>query len=289
MGALSELPFVSIVVPSRPGSTVLDDCLDSLRALDYPADRHEVLVTDGSRGANEARNAGVAAARGELVLFIDDDTIVPPGWARAYAAAAARHPYADCLGGAVRARFDSPPPRTCPDHELAGTVLDHGPDEHEIGEAWGGNMAVRRRAFERAGPFRAGLRVQQDWEWQRRLLAAGGRVVYVPDAWLWHRRQRSDLRVAGMVREHFLRGWTKARLGQPVPRRVVAPRAASTALHGARARCVRGLTETARDLGMLCGSFARNSSTRAASASGSPAAAATGTSTAGGSSGDACR
>jgi GT2 family glycosyltransferase len=105
------------------------------------------------------------------------------------------------------------------------------------------------------GPFREGLRRHQDWEWEQRLLRAGGRIVHVPDAWLWHRRGRSDLRVTRLAREFFLRGYTKATLGFPIDRRRVATRAAESLGHALRARCTRGLTEAARDAGLLWGAL----------------------------------
>jgi hypothetical protein len=107
------------------------------------------------------------------------------------------------------------------------------------------------------GPFREGLRCHQEWEWQQRYLRAGGRLAYVSDAWLWHRRGRADLRVATLLREFFLRGWTKASLGFAVDSRRTRRRALENLRHGLEARCVRGLEEAARDAGLLCGALVR--------------------------------
>ncbi len=94
---------------------------------------------------------------------------------------------------------------------MSGTSLDEGPHDKEFIEVWGCNMAVSRDALERVGPFREGLRIQQEWEWQRRLLAAGGRTFYVADAWLHHRRLADDMRPIRLMRDSFTRGW---RLGR---------------------------------------------------------------------------
>jgi hypothetical protein len=77
----------------------------------------------------------------------------------------------------------------------------------------------------------------------------------VPDAWLWHRRQPADLRVHRLLGEFFLRGYTKASLGHPVRRRRLLSRACRNLGHGMRERCVRGLTEAARDTGLVYGSL----------------------------------
>lgn len=126
-----------------------------------------------------------------------------------------------------------------------------------MGEVWGCNMALRRTALDRIGGFRAGLRLQQEWEWEQRLLAQGGRIVYLPDAWLWHRRLASDLRLGRLAREYFLRGYRKGLLGQPISPAVLAGHAAASLAHGLRSRCSYGLTQAARECGLVCGELAR--------------------------------
>ena len=52
-------------------------------------------------GLSQARNTGVAAARNDVVLFIDDDAVAPRGWVAAHLAAYARDPSVDAVGGPV--------------------------------------------------------------------------------------------------------------------------------------------------------------------------------------------
>jgi glycosyltransferase involved in cell wall biosynthesis len=91
-------PLVSVVVPVRNGERFLGEALDSVLAQDY--EPVELIVVDdgstdgsgdiaGARGAHvirqeggglaAARNAGLAAAQGELVAFIDADDVWLPG------------------------------------------------------------------------------------------------------------------------------------------------------------------------------------------------------------------
>jgi GT2 family glycosyltransferase len=260
---------------------MLEQCLERLVAQDYPIDRYEVIVVENGverptldigafaakgapvirlltsrpRDANTARNTGIAAGAGDPIVLIDDDSMAPPSWLRALVQGAMRHPDAGCLGGPVLACYASSPPRTCAAHELAGASLDEGSKEREIGEVWGCNMAVRRFAIDKAGPFREGLRFSQEWEWQHRLRLEGGTIVYVPDAGLEHLRHGSDLRLRSLVRQHAWRGWFIAgelrSSGEldPGAARIALARSGRSLAHGLSARCCRGLTDSAREAG----------------------------------------
>jgi glycosyltransferase involved in cell wall biosynthesis len=274
-------PLVSVVVPTANRLEPLRRCLDSLRAQEYPQDRFEIVVvhngehrdsirarledeagpavrhlTLAGADANAARNFGISAARGDPICLVDDDVVAPGPWLRALVEGLLRHTEADCAGGPVRPLFDRAPPRTCDRHELRSEVLDEGDREGQVGEVWGGNMAVRRAAIARVGPFRPGLARSQEWEWQQRLLAAGGSIVYVPDAGLLHVRSAADVALGTLVRETFLRGYLVGRL-RPRKRAWLLPARAATALsHAARRRCTVGLTDAARRVGELCGTVA---------------------------------
>ena len=210
-------------------------------------------MIDGLPDANAARNAGAARARGDLIVFIDDDVLLPPGWLRALADGAERWPRVDCFGGPVRPIFESEPRRMCTAHGPAGGRFDEGLDEKPVREVWGGNMAIRRSALGRVGPFREGLRVHQEWEWQLRLRAGGGSIVYLPGAWLWHRHRLARLQFGAMLRDSFVRGYVRASLDPEVTLAYVARRTARWLSHAGAARCARGVTETARSAGLLSG------------------------------------
>jgi glycosyltransferase involved in cell wall biosynthesis len=220
-------PVVSVVVPTRDRVGYLDVTLRALAAQDIAGPYELIVVDDGAgdgtaelaervgarlvrparRGPNSARNAGIEVAVAELVAFVDDDTHAPPGWLRAIVEGAARHPEADAFGGPIRARLEGPAPRTCGREGPPITSLDLGPADREVELVWSANMAVRRTAFERVGPFDERFSTGGDEEeWLRRLRSAGGRVVYLASAGLDHRRAGDDARLRSLMRAAYGRG-----------------------------------------------------------------------------------
>jgi glycosyltransferase involved in cell wall biosynthesis len=167
------------------------------------------LVRHGERRSlNAARNTGLREAGGELIAFVDDDVFVPPGWLDALAEGARRHPDADAFGGPIRARFEGHAPRGCGREDPPITTLDLGAEDAEAEMVWGANFAVRRSAADRIGEFDESFdRGHGDEEeWLMRLRAAGGRIVYLADAGLDHRRAAGDSGLGSLARAAYHRG-----------------------------------------------------------------------------------
>jgi GT2 family glycosyltransferase len=127
-GALDrDLPSISVVIPTLlERADCLQACLKSLVDLDYPdyevivvdnrpagADRIELpgvrLVRETRPGNSAARNHGLAAAKGEIIAFTDDDVEVDRGWLRAIASRFTQHPEEACVTGlALPAELETP-------------------------------------------------------------------------------------------------------------------------------------------------------------------------------------
>ena len=219
---------MSVVVPTKDRPDYLEVTLRSLRDQDLP-DPYEVIVVDdgndpgtravahtagarllrprGGRGPNTARNTGIEDAEADLIALVDDDVFAPRGWLRALVEGAARRPEADAFGGPIRARFEGPAPRSCGREEPPITSLDLGPEDREVELVWSANMLLRRSAWERVGPLDQRFSTGGDEEeWLRRLHAAGGRVVYLAEAGLDHRRAGDDARLRSLMRAAYHRG-----------------------------------------------------------------------------------
>jgi GT2 family glycosyltransferase len=224
-----DLPRVTVVVPTRGRAAYLEVTLDSLRHQRTRTPHELLVVDDGAadatpavaerfgarlvrhgerRNLNVARNTGVREARAELVAFVDDDVFVPPGWLDALVEGAERYPDAEAFGGPIRARLEGKPPRSCGREDPPITALDLGPEDLETEMVWGANFAVRRSAFERIGPFdETRDRLHGDEEdWLLRLRAAGGRIIYLAEAGLDHRRDAEDSTLTALSRVAFERG-----------------------------------------------------------------------------------
>lgn len=270
-------PAISVVIPTRNRAGYLEVALRSLAGQEGGIP-HEVVVVDdrssdetpavaaragvrrvgpGSGGGlNAARNAGVDQTTGSIVAFIDDDVWAPPRWLGALAAGAEAHPEADAFGGPIRARLEGPAPRGCGREAAPITTLDLGAADREAEMVWGANFAVRRSAFERFGRFDDAVGGHGDEEdWLLALRAAGGRIVYLADAGLDHRRAGDDSRLRSLARAAWHRGRaarrTDARRGNAPGAARELRNVAGAGWHTLRRACPQGLIIGAHSAGRL--------------------------------------
>ena len=219
------------------------------------------LSLGAARGINVARNAGVEAARGELICLLDDDVEVWPGWLSALLSAAGACPGHDAFGGPIRPRLEDARLRTCGREPVPITHLDLGPEDRDAEFVWGANFALRRAALERVGGFDPTLTFCGDEEdWQRRLHARGGRVRYVARAGVDHRRAGADARLPALARAAHHRGrharYYDERKGTPPPLARELRVLAGCVWHTGRRGCANGVVLGAMSAGRLRSSLA---------------------------------
>jgi GT2 family glycosyltransferase len=241
---------LSVVIPTRDRPERIARCLETLAAQDIPVgtELDIVVVDDGSEpaleialgaraglppvlclrqaaaGLNAARNRGAAEARSEAIAFLDDDTLVDPGWAQAVLEALAI-PGCDAVGGRVTLALEADAP------VWLTRKLRRYLAEFDLGEEprWlpgepvpvGANCAVTRAALEAAGGFLDGLdRVgasllsNGDTEFFRRLQRRGGRIRYAPAAHVRHCVPAERLTIDFFRRRAYAQGRSDALLAR---------------------------------------------------------------------------
>ncbi len=144
-----------------------------------------------------ARNRGVAAARGDRLLFVDADCRPASGWVERLAAALDRAPVA---GGAVTFPRDRAARRDgrwaladniASFHPLLADRPAEAATQRPLGSL---NLAVRRDAWERVGPFDEELPTSEDHDWVLRARAAGLATAFEPAALVEHAAVRASRR-----------------------------------------------------------------------------------------------
>ena len=208
--SLREWPSVSVIVCTHNGSSTIRDCLEGIEQLDYP-NLEVIVVDDGSKdgtaavaedfdvqlirtanlGLSSARNTGIGAASGEIVAFLDDDSVPDRHWLRYLVSELLENDHAGVGGPNIppsRART-VPEAIACgpggPIHVLlTDKVAEHIP---------GCNMAFWKDALEAVGGFDSRFRVAGDdvdicWRLQEFGLTLG----FSAAAMVWH-RSRSNL------------------------------------------------------------------------------------------------
>lgn len=167
-------PVISVVIATRNRADSLRQRLPKLLALSPGLPWELIVVDNGSSdgtaellagmagrlqavyepepGKSRALNRAITAARGELLVFTDDDVDPQPDWLDQLAAAAARHPDIDGFGGRIRVKTSGVPAWVLRSRlrQLLISAHDYGelerpypPNRFPIGP----NMAVRRRAL----------------------------------------------------------------------------------------------------------------------------------------------
>jgi glycosyltransferase involved in cell wall biosynthesis len=193
---------VSVVVPTRNRPDTLRQALASIRALEADDITFEILVGDNGddprtravctefgakhlpvseAGAGAARNAGLFAATGELIAFLDDDDVWMANHLRPHLAVLDARPEIEAVMARVMAVDDDL-------REIAGpwpwTICAEG-DESVRTMLSGyypqiGATIVRQSVRDEVGAFDVALLGDQDWDWQLRV-ARRRKTAYIAD------------------------------------------------------------------------------------------------------------
>jgi glycosyltransferase involved in cell wall biosynthesis len=212
--------MISLVVPTRNRAAQLARCLEHVRELKDPGEPWELIVvdngsTDGTAqmlrafaasvafpvtcaheprpGVSRARNTGIARARGDIIVFTDDDCYPAPDFLAQVVQRFREFPPISYLGGRVLL------------YDRADAPLSTIPYENRVfieRRTWlpqrfgTGNLAVRREVFERIGGFDpmfgpgSLIPSGEDVEFIARMAMAGFDGAYDPRPVVYHHHGR---------------------------------------------------------------------------------------------------
>ena len=227
-----QWPRVSVIVCTYNGERTIRDCFEHLQRLDYP-DFEVIVVNDGSTdatpqiaddydvylinipngGLSNARNVGLRAATGEVVVYIDDDAYPDPQWLKYLAHVFITTDHA-AVGGPNIPPLDDGSIAECVANSPGGplhVLITDSEAEHIPGC----NMAFRSSALLAIGGFdpqfrSAGDDVDVCW----RLTERGWTIGFHPAAVVWHHRRNS---VRAYWRQQLGYGRAEAMLEQKWP------------------------------------------------------------------------
>ena len=200
----------SIIIPTYNRRDTLRQCLGAAVAQDYP-DYETIVVSDASPdgtggmvresfpqvvyleqakngGPAGARNRGIAQSNGDILLFTDDDCLLPADFLSQLAAGYGQYPQAAGVGGYLEAP-DGLLPHNPYAHYEAYITHHHyraGRDPYLGGmecPAGGTNsMSYRRTVLQTVGHFDQSFPVPggEDTDLKKRVVAAGYQILYIP-------------------------------------------------------------------------------------------------------------
>jgi glycosyltransferase involved in cell wall biosynthesis len=188
----------------------------------WPAGWDVRVVREEKLGLSNARNRAISEARGEYIIFMDDDETADPDWLCAFERLIDAHK-PDAFGGRIKVLFeeDFRPPWLS--DELLGFLGELNRSEDIVPLAdpgtsfYGGNFGFRKTAIEVVGAFDANLGRKgtdntggEEVDFYRRLLASGFKVWWTPEAVIHHRIQAEKLNRRYFLDLHYRQGRMEA-------------------------------------------------------------------------------
>lgn len=218
-----NLPSISVLIAARPGQAEVK-AVAAGQALDYPAGKLEIIVARG-RQPSAQRNAALKAAHGDLIYFLDDDSVAERGNLRRAVGHFTR-PEVVMVGG----------PNLCPPGSpvleqvfalVLASWLAFGPSRARyavVGRARETsekelilcNLLARREALLRLGGFNEALYPNEENALMDELQKSGSKLLYDPEL-LVYRRPRSNLRAFARMLMTYGRGRAEQFRLHPTP------------------------------------------------------------------------
>ncbi len=232
--------MISVVVPAYNAADTIAGCLDALLNQTTPRDQYEIIVVDDgsldrtaevvagyscrgvrlvqqeNQGAAGARNTGAALAQGDLLLFTDSDCAPVPTWIEAFVAAFADPEVMGAKGTYLTRQRGLVPRFMQVEYE---DRYDRYRNRERIDFIDTSSAAYRRDVFVANGGFDTAVRYVEDQEFSFRLAEKGYKLIFVPQAQVYHRHDRDLLEY---IERKFNTGKWKTGVMRRHPDRIVS-------------------------------------------------------------------
>ena len=218
--------MLSIIICTYNRAKYIGPLLDSISKNDYPTSDYEIILvdnncTDNTRGVCEqfvathpeirlryvveteqglsaARNKGIKEAKGEVIIYVDDDALVDTDYIRIYAEHFAAHPETMAAGGPIEPLYETKEPSWMSPYTkaLLTAWMNYGDKVREYPNGrypGGGNAAYRKVVFDKVGLFNTelgrkgtALLASEEKDIFDKMKALGMLVLYLPTPVLHH-------------------------------------------------------------------------------------------------------
>lgn len=204
IGPLLESLAVNILPKSEYEILLVDNnCKDNTRDIcEHFAAAHPDItfryVVEREQGLSAARNCGIREAKGDTIVYVDDDALVDPNYLQDYVNYFVAHPEVMALGGPIEPLYETAEPAWMSPYTkaLLTAWMNYGdkPREYPHGRyPGGGNAAYRKVVFDKVGLFntelgRKGnlLLASEEKDIFDKMQSLGMKVMYIPGPVLHH-------------------------------------------------------------------------------------------------------
>lgn len=218
---------ISAVICTHNRSSMLADCVNSLRQQNIDPENFEILIVDNNStdntkeiatefcknhnnikyffektvGYSAPRNCGWKNASGKIIAYIDDDEIAAPNWIESILNTFQIEEKPDIIGGIYNVKYDETPPEWFTD-SIGGTnekrpkgLLNQRQDCYLAG----GNIALKKEVLEKLNGFSSDfdmkdsfLMMGEDTDICQRAKNAGFKLYYNPEIAIYHRMNSNN-------------------------------------------------------------------------------------------------
>ena len=218
--------MISVIICTYNRDKYIGQLLDSLAKNDYSEKNYEIILVDNNctdntrsiceefaiknaninfcyveeheQGLSAARNKGIKEAKGDIIIYVDDDAIVDPDYIRSYAEHFHSNPETMAAGGPIEPLYETKEPSWMSPYTkaLLTAWMNYGDKVRKYPNGrfpGGGNAAYRKSVFDKVGLFNtelgrkgSALLASEEKDIFDKMHQLGMQVLYLPSPVLHH-------------------------------------------------------------------------------------------------------